>query len=97
MLESATERAFVRRVRRLSRVHVLKLNLQGRRGWPDRLILMPGGRAVFIEFKRVGEVPRPLQEHVHNAIRELGFYVHVCDDAVEAFLLIQSHLKEESK
>jgi hypothetical protein len=57
----------------------LKLNLIGRRGWPDRLVLIPGGHCCFVELKRPGARPRKLQERVHQLLRRLGFNVVVLD------------------
>ena len=48
-------------------------------GVPDRLCLFPGGDAVFVETKRKGEKPRPLQERQIEKIRKLGFRVEVID------------------
>lgn len=49
-------------------------------GVPDRVVLMPKGRAAFVEVKRKGEKPRPLQEYRHRQLRALGFKVYVLDD-----------------
>jgi len=32
----------------------LVLKVQGAKGWPDRLILKPSGKVMFVEFKRPG-------------------------------------------
>lgn len=42
-------------------------------GWPDAMFLLPQGRVLFIEFKRPGAKPSPLQEHRLETLRELGF------------------------
>ena len=81
--ESTVEAAFVRQLRARG-LTVVKLNLTGRRGWPDRLVLLPGGRVVFVELKRRGERARQLQEHVHAELRALGFAVQTFDDAAAA-------------
>lgn len=46
-------------------------------GIPDRLALLPGGRAVFVELKSEGRKPRKLQRIVHTQLRRLGFPVWV--------------------
>ncbi|WP_447875375.1 VRR-NUC domain-containing protein [Serratia fonticola] len=56
-----------------------KFTSPGRRGVPDRLVLLPGGRAVFVECKAPGEAPRPDQVREHNRLRALGFSVVVLD------------------
>ena len=48
-------------------------------GMTDRIILLPGGVIAFAEIKAPGEQPRPLQEHRHRQLRELGFTVLVID------------------
>lgn len=58
-------------------VKSIKLNLQGRRGWPDRLFLDEYGRVWFVEFKRRGEKLRPLQDHIHRMLKRRGFRVSV--------------------
>ena len=48
-------------------------------GMPDRLVLIPVGRLAFVEVKRYGEHPRPLQEARHGMLRRLGFKGFVLD------------------
>jgi hypothetical protein len=50
----------------------------GTKGWPDYLILLPGGRSFWIEFKVPGEGPTPLQEQRIAALMDLGHMVYVC-------------------
>lgn len=58
---------------------VLKLNLKGRRGWPDRLFIFRG-KVLFIEFKRLGERLTSLQKFVHGVLQGHGMRVEVVDD-----------------
>ena len=56
------------------------LKLRFMRGWPDRIVLLPGGVFFFVELKRpVGGKFEPLQERIHDKIRALGFKVYVCN------------------
>lgn len=71
---------------------VIKLNILGRRGWPDRVFLMPKGRSAYIEFKRVDEKARPLQEFVHKQLRDLGHAVAVCQTFDEAKTFLEGEL-----
>lgn len=48
-------------------------------GIPDRLCLLPGGRAIFAEIKTKGQKPRKLQEYWHKLLRRLGFEVYIID------------------
>ena len=77
--EASIERAFATRMKKVG-VDTIKLNVQGNRGVPDRLVLLPNGRVVFVEFKRPGERLRPLQAHWHNKLESMGFIVLVFDD-----------------
>lgn len=58
---------------------VIKLGLTNMPGIPD-LLALKDGRARFIEVKRPGEKPRPLQEYRHRQLRENGFDVEVMDE-----------------
>ena len=49
-------------------------------GMPDRLALLPDGKAGFIEVKNKGKKPRPLQESRHKLLRSLGFKVFTLND-----------------
>lgn len=58
------------------------------RGVPDRLVLLTGGFAFFIECKSTGEPTTPLQDVEIKTLRNLGFLVFVCEskrEVTEAF------------
>ena len=76
--EKTLERSLVEKIRQLGG---LCLKLQGNMyaGIPDRLILLPGGKAVFVELKSEGIKPRKLQLIRHEELRALGFQVYVID------------------
>lgn len=57
----------------------LKFVSPGCAGVPDRLVLMPGGKAAFVEVKVPGRKPRPLQIRRISQLRRLGFQVFVLD------------------
>ncbi len=46
-------------------------------GFPDRIVLAPGARIVFVETKTTGGVVDPIQKRVHRALRALGFTVEI--------------------
>ena len=57
-------------------------------GMPDRLLLLPHGRAAFAEIKAPGAKPRPLQLARHRLLQSLGFKVYVVDDETQIQPLI---------
>ena len=58
----------------------IKLTSPGTAGMPDRLLLLPGGRVIFIELKAPGGHLRPIQKHRHNQLQQLGFTVHTINN-----------------
>lgn len=57
-------------------------------GYPDRLLLWPGGKATWVEVKSRGEKPRKIQEFRMARLRSMGFEVYVVDskDKVDEIL-----------
>lgn len=57
----------------------LKVLVKGRRGFPDRLCILPGGVVFFVELKRPkGGRVAPLQTTWHKMLSALGVKVFVC-------------------
>ena len=79
MREKTLEHRFVMEVKRAGGL-ALKLVSPGFDGMPDRLLLMDGGRAAFVEVKAPGKKPRPLQRARHQLLRRMGFHVFVLDE-----------------
>lgn len=48
-------------------------------GVPDRIVLMPEGKMVFVELKSTGKGLTPRQAIVFPMLRKLGFIVVVID------------------
>ena len=48
-------------------------------GLPDRLVLMPHNKCIFVELKTTGKKPRKSQIFMHNKLKNLGFRVEVID------------------
>ena len=63
---------------------IRKMSPQGNNDWPDRMIILPGVPAFFIEFKRVGTHPRPSQTYIMDRIKSLGSHAYVCYAVEEA-------------
>lgn len=49
----------------------------GRVGVPDRIVLMPGKTAIFVETKAPLGVLKSWQDRCHKELRRLGFRVEV--------------------
>ena len=72
----------------------LKLTCLWFTGWPDRTVLLPGGRIVFAELKTTGKKLSPRQEVVIPWLRNtMGFTVFVIDDQ-EGLDLFFEHIKQ---
>lgn len=87
MKESSIERRFVAGVKRAGGL-ALKFVSPGHSGVPDRLVLLPGGRIVFVELKTETGTLSPLQIETHNQLRKLGCEVRTLygKSYVEGFL-----------
>jgi len=48
-------------------------------GVPDRIVIIPGGRVVFVELKAPGKKPSPLQLRTIERLRAVGAEVRVID------------------
>ena len=78
MREKTIESMFLKAVKEKGGLAV-KFISPGFNGMPDRIVLMPHGRIVFVEVKAPRKQPRPLQLARHRLLRELGFRVYVLD------------------
>lgn len=78
MREKDIEKELVRAVRKRGGL-ALKFVSPGWAGVPDRLILMGGGKAVFVETKAPGRTLRPLQVKRKRQLEALGFSVYCID------------------
>lgn len=74
-LESAIQRKIIKRYEADGYI-VVKIGLTNKPGFPD-LLLLKDGKASFVEVKRPGCKPRPLQEYRINELRKAGFDVDV--------------------
>lgn len=78
MRESLIEKHLVEKVTEAGGI-AYKFTSPGHRSVPDRLVLLPGGRLVFVECKAPGKKPRADQVREHERLRQLGFNVVVLD------------------
>lgn len=91
--EANFERRFVDRLEGMG-AWVIKL-LPSIAGLPDRMVMLPYGRIVFVELKTNTGRVRPVQTAIHNKMRTLGFDVRVIrPNQAEAFYKECEELKQ---
>jgi hypothetical protein len=78
MRESEIENYLVKKVKALGG-EVRKVKWIGRRGAPDRLVMMPPDHTEWVELKAPGEIAKPHQLREHKRMRDMGQTVFVID------------------
>lgn len=93
--EKAIEAYLVRRVKDLGGV-CLKYSNPGVVGYPDRVVLLPGGFVVWVELKSKGRKPNRVQQLRIGQLRAMGHNVAVVDgkDQVDALLQAADFVKD---
>jgi hypothetical protein len=86
MRESQLEQKLVSHITKLGGI-AYKFSSPNRRSVPDRLCVMPNGRAFFVELKAEGKAPTPLQQHEHETLRALGHTVLVIDKIGDVYAI----------
>lgn len=81
MLESKVENYLKKKVEKIGG-KAYKWAPVGVTGVPDRMVLLPGGKVIFVELKAPGKKARKLQEYRAKQLNELGFQVE-CLDTIE--------------
>ena len=79
MTEKQIEKRLCEEVKALGGI-AIKLNSLSMAGLPDRLILMPRGKVIFVELKSPGKKLRPVQIKRKRQLEGLGFKVYCIDD-----------------
>ena len=87
MRESTVEKHLADRVKAIGG-RAYKFVSPGRRNVPDRLVLLPGGRLVFVETKAPRKSLRPGQARERRRLEALGFVVEVAKtkEEVDGFI-----------
>lgn len=78
MLERTIEAHLVKTVK-LAGGEVRKVQWIGRRGAPDRVVMMPGGKLYWVELKRPGGLAEEHQAREHARMEKLGQHVLILD------------------
>ena len=89
--ETDIETTFVKNAKKKG-CHALKLIFLNKKGFPDRTVLCPGGRILFIEFKKKDKKQSAIQIQVMKLLQGLGFEYHVCDEKGQAETILQDFL-----
>lgn len=93
-LEKVIEQAFLKKMKKAHpKIRCPKFSAIGWRSWPDRVIFLPGGKVILIEFKRKGEGPTPGQKECHDYLRSIGHLVLVTYDENEALEFVGRYLE----
>lgn len=93
-LEREVEAALVRKVKDAGG-YCLKWTCPGWTGVPDRLVLLPHGRIIFVELKRPkGGKFSPMQEWWARTLRELGFSYWTVYDEHSLYCFTLTELKK---
>lgn len=88
MLESAVQGKIIKQLEAIGCV-VIKIIKANKNGIPDLLVLLPNGRAVFIEVKKPGGVASKLQQYYIELLRKQGFTAFICDDPQDAVSMVE--------
>lgn len=78
LLERDLERYFSMQCKKRG-LMTLKLHVRFSRGWPDRVVLFPNGKLIWVELKRPGGKPTPLQIKTIDQMQQYGQMVHIID------------------
>lgn len=89
MLEKDVERYLTQEVKKRGGM-CFKFVSPGNTGVPDRIVLTPGGKVVFVELKTVTGRLQPIQQYMHREMRKRGAEVDVLYglQGVETFLQV---------
>lgn len=87
LLENKIEKKLVNEIEKIGG-KALKFISPGLSGAPDRIVILPGGKIIFIELKAPGKKLRPLQEYRAKEFRKLGLDVRCIDSTEEIKALI---------
>ncbi|MBU3155164.1 VRR-NUC domain-containing protein [Clostridium estertheticum] len=84
MRETRIEKRLIKEIEKIGG-KALKFVSPGVTGVPDRIVLLPHGKMIFVELKAPGKKESPMQRYRAKEYRNLGFDVR-CIDSVELII-----------
>lgn len=87
--EKAIERYLVEQAKEKGLL-CLKYSNPNMAGYPDRILVIPDGRVVWVELKSRGKKPAKIQSLRHLELQTMGHQVRVIDNKPDIDLLIKS-------
>ena len=88
MTEKNIEQYLVRKVRETGG-KAYKFVSPGNAGVPDRLVIFPSGKVIFVELKAPGKVPTNLQKAKHRELEKLKQRVLMIDSKEKVDTVLQ--------
>ena len=89
------EKDFVKKSEKIHNCSAIKLILFSLNGFPDRTVLCPGGRILFIEFKRSSkEKLTPNQDDWKTTLEGFGFTYRVAWSCDMALTILEEFLND---
>lgn len=88
MTEKNIEQYLVRKVRETGG-KAYKFVSPGNAGVPDRLVIFPSGKVIFVELKAPGKAPTNLQKAKHRELEKLKQRVFVIDSKEKVDTVLQ--------
>lgn len=89
ILEKDLERKFVNAIKKIGGL-TYKFVSPGNAGVPDRIVIYKGD-VVFVELKRPGEEPRPLQKAVFDQMSANGAYIYIIDSEEDIKVFVEQY------
>jgi VRR-NUC domain. len=89
LLESVIEKRLKKEIEKIGG-KALKFVSPGMSGVPDRIVLLPQGKIVFVELKAPGKKLKKMQKYRAKKLQTLGFRVE-CIDSIRG---VQDFIKQ---
>lgn len=69
----------------------------GQNAWPDRIVVLPHSKLIWVECKKPGGKPRPDQQARIKLLKSLGQHVAVIDTKAKVDAMIKWYIRSLSK